>query len=48
MTQTEFAGMMRSGVKPDGQPFPGTIPWQNAFKMTDNDLAALYAYLTTP
>lgn len=39
--------MRRSGVKPDSQPFPGTMPWQNASKMTDNDLAALYAYLTT-
>ena len=24
---------------------PDTMPWQNAAKMTDDDLAALYAYL---
>ena len=43
----QFAQMMRSGVKPDGVAFPETMPWQNAAKMSDDDLAALYAYLTT-
>lgn len=47
LSQEQFIEMMRSGVKPDGQPFPETMPWQNAAKMTDDDLAALYAYLTT-
>jgi mono/diheme cytochrome c family protein len=47
LTPEQFTAMMRSGVKPDGQPFPETMPWQNASKMTDDDLAALYAYLTT-
>lgn len=48
VTQEQFMEMMRSGVKPNGQPFPETMPWQNASKMTDDDLAALYAYLTAP
>jgi mono/diheme cytochrome c family protein len=48
LTQEQFFAMMRSGVKPDGTPFPETMPWQNAAKMTDDDLAALYAYLTAP
>lgn len=47
VTQAEFVDMMRSGIKPDGATFPETMPWQNAAKMTDSDLAALYAYLTT-
>lgn len=47
LSQEQFFAMMRSGVKPDGQPFPETMPWQNASKLTDDDLAALYAYLTT-
>ena len=47
VSQAEFAEMMRSGIKPDGTAFPETMPWQNAAKMTDSDLAALYAYLTT-
>jgi hypothetical protein len=38
---------MRSGVKPDGLAFPQTMPWENASKMNDDDLAALYVYLTT-
>ena len=40
--------MMRSSVKPDGVAFPETMPWQNASKMTDDDLSALYAYLIAP
>ncbi len=48
LSQEQFAGMMRTGVKPDGQPFPETMPWQVAAQMTDSDLAALYAYLTAP
>jgi hypothetical protein len=39
---------MRTGVRPGGVPFPRTMPWQNASKMNDDDLAALYAYLTAP
>ena len=46
LSETEFVAMMRSGVKPGGEAFPETMPWQNAAKMTDGDLAALYAYLT--
>jgi mono/diheme cytochrome c family protein len=48
MTQEQFAAMMRSGVKPNGEAFPDAMPWQNAAHMTDNDLAALYTYLTAP
>ncbi|MBP8002920.1 MAG: c-type cytochrome [Chloroflexi bacterium] len=48
LSQEQFFEMMRSGIKPDGTPFPETMPWQNAAKMTDDDLTALYAYLTAP
>jgi len=44
----QFVEMMRSGVKPDGVAFPPSMPWQNASKMTNDDLAALYAYMTAP
>ncbi len=47
LTLEQFAAMMRTGVRPDGASFPETMPWQNASKMTEDDLAALYAYLTT-
>jgi len=46
LSQEEFVEMMRSGVRPGNNPFPETMPWENAAKMTDTDLAALYAYLT--
>lgn len=47
MTKEDFAEMMRTGVRPGNNPFPDTMPWQNAAKMVDEDLAALYVYLTT-
>jgi len=46
MSLDEFVEMMRTGVRPGNNPFPETMPWQNAAKMADDDLAALYAYLT--
>lgn len=48
LSEEQFITMMRSGVKPDGAAFPATMPWQNAARMTDADLSALYAYLTAP
>lgn len=48
LTQEQFFEMMRTGIKPDGVPFPEAMPWQNAAGMADDDLAALYAYLTAP
>jgi cytochrome c553 len=47
LSQDEFVAMMRSGVRPGNNPFPDAMPWQNAARMDDHDLAALYAYLTT-
>lgn len=46
LSQAQFIEMMRSGVRPGNLPFPDTMPWKNAAKMTDADLAALYTYLT--
>ncbi|MBX3053120.1 MAG: cytochrome c [Caldilineaceae bacterium] len=47
LTFEQFQTMMQTGVKPDGNPFPDTMPWTIASRLTDDDLAALYAYLTT-
>ena len=47
-TEEQFMEMMRTGVRPGNNPFPDTMPWQNAAHMTDTDLAALYAYLIAP
>jgi mono/diheme cytochrome c family protein len=48
LSQEQFVEMMRTGVKPNGANFQTNMPFQNAAKMTDEDLAALYAYLTAP
>lgn len=47
LTFEQFQAMMQTGIKPDGNPFPETMPWEIASLLTDDDLAALYAYLTT-
>lgn len=48
VSEEQFVQMMRTGVKPDGSPFPETMPWQIAAQLTDGDISALYAYLTAP
>lgn len=48
MTVDQFIEMMRTGIKPGGASFTEGMPWQNASKMTDADLAALHAYLSAP
>jgi mono/diheme cytochrome c family protein/cytochrome c553 len=48
ISEDQFMEMMRTGVRPNKVPFTDYMPWQNAENMTDNDLAALYLYLTTP
>ena len=46
LTLEEFIQSFRTGVRPNGTPFTDAMPWQSAAHMTDDDLAALYAYLT--
>ena len=46
LTLEEFIQSFRTGVRPNGVPFSDAMPWQSAAHMTDDDLAALYAYLT--
>lgn len=45
LTLDEFIQTMRTGVRPNGTAFSPGMPWQSAAHMTDDDLAALYAYL---
>ncbi len=46
LTVDEFTEMLRTGMRPGGAELQ--MPWKNAAAMSDDDLAALYAYLTTP
>jgi mono/diheme cytochrome c family protein len=48
LSQEQFVEMMRSGIKPGGVAFQPNMPFQNAAKMSDLELAALYAYLKAP
>ena len=47
LTQEEFMQAFRTGIRPNGTPFAESMPWQNASRKTDEDLAALFAYLTS-
>jgi len=44
-TVEQFIQTMRTGVRPGGEALQ--MPWQNASRMDDTDLSALYAYITT-
>lgn len=46
LSAEQFIAMMRTGIRPDNRPFPEEMPWEIASRMTDEDLTALYAYLT--
>ena len=45
MTRQQFIEMMRTGKRSNGVELQ--MPWQNASRMDDEDLSALYAYLTS-
>lgn len=46
-TQAEFLTAIRTGVTPDGRQLnPAFMPWPDYSRMTDEDLAALYEYLS--
>ena len=47
-TQEQFVQTMRTGIRPSGAAFSEGMPWQNASKMTEDDLMALYQYLRAP
>jgi hypothetical protein len=51
-TFEEFSAIMRTGIDPDqahlfiGNPYLQVMPWPNFQDMTDNDLRAIYEYLS--
>ena len=45
ITPEEFIQTMRTGKRPNGTELQ--MPWRNASQMSDEDLGALYVYLTS-
>lgn len=46
LSREQFFQMMRTGKRPDGSELK--MPWENAAKLSDADLGALYEYLKAP
>ncbi len=46
-TEAAFIKTIRTGKKPEGEPLLPPMPWTVYRNMTDEDLKAIYAYLTT-
>ena len=42
----EFVATMRTGIDPDGQEVSKQMPWRPLGRMDDEELAAVYEYLT--
>jgi mono/diheme cytochrome c family protein len=45
-TQAGFTAAMRTGVDPNGHQISEQMPWRSVGKMDDDELAAIYQYLT--
>ncbi len=46
-TDADLAQMIRTGTRPDGSPMMPPMPYRYFAKMTDDDLAAIIAYIRT-
>ena len=44
-TEDSFLRVFREGVKPDGTPLGGGMPWEESGAMTDDELAAIWLFL---
>ena len=42
----EFVATMRTGVDPGGHELGKEMPWQSIGRMSDEELSAVYEYLT--
>ncbi len=45
-TQEQFITTMRTGIDPNGHALGSQMPWRNIGRMDDEELAAVYAYIT--
>lgn len=46
-TTDDFIQTLRTGVRPNGAPLMGDMPWQAYGKMTDDELTAIFMFLQT-
>jgi mono/diheme cytochrome c family protein len=46
-TEEQFATTLRTGMDPSGHELQPPMPWQTIGRMDDEELAAMYAYLTS-
>jgi mono/diheme cytochrome c family protein len=46
-TQEQFISTLRTGVDPSGHALNSQMPWRNVGRMDDDELAAVYAYITS-
>jgi mono/diheme cytochrome c family protein len=46
-TREQFITTLRSGVDPSGHALNSQMPWQNIGRMDDDELTAVYAYVTS-
>ena len=45
-TKDQFISTLRTGIDPNGHELTSQMPWQNIGRMDDDELSAVYAYLT--
>jgi mono/diheme cytochrome c family protein len=46
-TQEQFISTLRTGVDPSGHALNNQMPWKNVGRMDDEELAAVYTYITS-
>jgi mono/diheme cytochrome c family protein len=46
-TQEQFVSTLRTGVDPSGHALNNQMPWKNVGRMDDEELAAVYTYITS-
>lgn len=47
LTAAQFTQLMRTGTYPDGRTLSENMPWQDLAGFSDDDLLAIYAYLSS-
>jgi cytochrome c553 len=46
-TEEQFLALLRTGIRSSGQPVSDQMPWRDYRALSDEDLKAMYMYLTS-